>query len=86
MKEKKMKEVRRTLLKQDPLEQRVLVSQHQTLVCRAAMALLQTLQGLLIALDGSLQLTDILRTTFTEGSLGLSVTLLPFLRGSINLG
>jgi hypothetical protein len=50
------------------------------------MALLQTLQGLLITLDGRLQLTDILRTTFTEGSLGLSVTLLPFLRGSINLG
>lgn len=47
-------EVRRTLLKQDALKQRVLISQHQTLICRAAMALLQTLQGLLIALDGSL--------------------------------
>lgn len=82
----KDEEVGRTFLQQDPLEQRVLISQHQTLICRAAMALLQALQGLLIALDGSLELTDILRTTFTEGSLGLSVALLPFLRGSINLG
>jgi hypothetical protein len=50
----KDEEVGQTFFKQDPLEQRVFISQHQALVCRAAMALLQTLQGLLIALDGSL--------------------------------
>ena len=49
------------------------------------MVLLQGLQGLFIALDSRLELTDVLGATFTEGSLGLTVALLPFLRGRIDL-
>jgi hypothetical protein len=49
------------------------------------MILLQGLQRLFIALDGGLKLADVLRTTFAEGSLGLPIALLPFLRGRIDL-
>lgn len=78
-------EVKRTLLQQDALQQGVLIPQHQTLICRTAVALLQALQGLLIALDRRLELTDILCTTLSESRLRLSVALLPFLGGSIDL-
>ena len=49
------------------------------------MALLQALQGLFIALDGRLQLTDVLCTTLSEGSLRLSIALFSLLRGSVYL-
>ena len=49
------------------------------------MALLQALQRLLIALDGGLQLADILGATLPEGSLGLAVALLALLGGGIDL-
>lgn len=49
------------------------------------MILLKGLQGVFIALNGGLELADVLCATFTEGSLGLAVALLPLLRGSIDL-
>ena len=49
------------------------------------MILLKGLEGLLIALDGGLELADVLCATLAEGGLGLAVALLPLLRGSIDL-
>lgn len=74
-----------TFLQQDALEQGVLIPQHQTLIRRASVALLQALQGLLIALDSSLELTDILCATLPESSLRLSIALLTFFGGGIYL-
>lgn len=65
-----------TLFKQDALKQRVLVSKHETLVRGRAMALLESRQLLFILLDVRLQLLDVLRSTFSERCLGLSVALL----------
>jgi hypothetical protein len=47
--------------------------------------LLQGLQSLFIPLDGRLQLTDVLGATLSKGGLGLTIALLPFLGGSIDL-
>lgn len=74
-----------TFLEQDALQQRVLVAQHQTLVGGAAVALLQVLQGVLMVLDGALELLDVLGAALTEGSLGLAVALLALLRSGIDL-
>lgn len=49
------------------------------------MTLLQTLQRIFIALDGGLELTDILGPSLAEGSLRLSVALLTLFRGGIYL-
>lgn len=49
------------------------------------MTLLQALQGILIAFDSSLKLTDILGPSLPEGSLRLSVALLTLFRSGINL-
>lgn len=49
------------------------------------MILLQSLQCFFIALDCGFKLTDVLCATFSESSLSLSVTLLTFLRGGIDL-
>lgn len=74
-----------TFLEQDPLKQRVLISQHEALIRRRAMALLQICQVLLMLLDSCLELLDVLCTSFSESSLCLSVALLAFLRRSIYL-
>lgn len=74
-----------TFLQQDPLQQGILVAQHQAFVCRTTVALLQALQRLLIVLNGSLQLLDILGPPLTEGGLCLSVALLALLRRGIDL-
>lgn len=68
-----------TFLKEDALEQRILVSKHQTLVSRRAVALLQVGQGLLMLLDGRLKLFDVLRSSFPKCRLCLAVPLLSFL-------
>jgi len=47
--------------------------------------LLESLQALFIALDGGLELADILGATFTESRLRLSVALLTLLGGCIDL-
>jgi hypothetical protein len=74
-----------TFLEQDPLQQRVLVPEHQALVGGTAVALLQVLQRVLMVLDGALKLLDVLGTALAEGSLGLAVALLALLRGGIYL-
>lgn len=76
---------RPTFFKQDTFEQGVLVAQHQAFISGATMILLKGLQGVFIALNGGLELADVLCATLTEGGLGLAVALLPLLRGSINL-
>jgi hypothetical protein len=74
-----------TFLEKDSLQQRVLIPQHQTFICGTAMTLLQALQRIFIALDGGLELTDILGPSLAEGSLRLSVALLTLFRGGIYL-
>jgi hypothetical protein len=74
-----------TLLEENPLQQRVFIPQHQALIGGAAMALLQTLQGVFIPLDGGLQLADVLCPTLAECSLRLAVALLAFLGGGVDL-
>lgn len=74
-----------TFLQQDALEQRVFISQHKTFISGATMVLLQGLQGLLVMLDGTLQLLDVLGATLAEGGLGLPVPLLALFRGGIDL-
>lgn len=67
-----------TFLQKDPLEQRVLVSQHQALVGGGSVALLQRLQRLFVPLDGGLQLLDVLGAAFAKGRLSLAIPLLAF--------
>jgi hypothetical protein len=74
-----------TFLYQYALEERILVSQHQTLVGRGAMACLQGLNGFLLQLDGALQLFNIFCAAFSERRLGLSIALLALLGGGIYL-
>jgi hypothetical protein len=76
---------RPTFLQQDPLEQRVLVPEHQTFVGGVAVVVLQVLQGLLMVLDSALELLDVLGAALAEGCLGLAVALLALLRGGIYL-
>lgn len=77
--------MRLTLLEQDSLQQGVLIPQHKTLIGCSAMILLESLQAIFIALDGGLELADILSATFTESRLRLSVALLTLLGGCIDL-
>lgn len=74
-----------TFLYQYALEERILVSQHQTLVGGRAMACLQVLQRFLLHLDVALQLFNVFRAAFAKRGLGLPVALLPFLGGGIYL-
>jgi hypothetical protein len=75
----------RTFLEQDSLQQGVLVPQHQTLIGSAAVVLLQGLQGVLIALDGGLELPNVLGTPLPKRGLGLPVPLLALFGGSVDL-
>jgi hypothetical protein len=52
---------------------------HQTFVGGTAVTLLQVLQRLLMVLDSTLQLLDVLSTALAEGSLSLPVPLLSLL-------
>ena len=74
-----------TLFQQDSLEKRILVAEHQTFICGAAMALLQCLQCLLMVLDGGLELLDVFGAPLTERSLRLPIPLLALFRRGINL-
>lgn len=74
-----------TFLEQDPLEQRVLVSEHQALVGGIAVTILQVLQRLLMMLDGALQLLDVLCAALTESGLGLAIALLALFGSGIDL-
>lgn len=78
--------MRLTLLQKDTLQEGVLVAQHQALVGGGAMSSLKAVEVGLMDADGLLELLDVLGAALAEGSLGLAVALLPFLRGSIDLG
>lgn len=73
------------LLEEYALKQRVLVSQHQTLVRGGTMGGIEIGQGLLLNTDGLLKLLDVLGAPFSESCLSLAVPLLPLLCGRINL-
>jgi hypothetical protein len=74
-----------TLFQEDAFQQGVLIAQHQALVSRVAMSSLEIGQVLLVGADGFFQLLDVLGPPLTESGLGLAVSLLPFLRRSIDL-
>ena len=75
----------RTFLKQNAFEQRIFVSEHETVVGGGTMALLERGEGVVVLLDGGLELFDIFGATFTEGSLRLTVALLALFRRGVNL-
>jgi hypothetical protein len=72
-----------TFFQENSLQERVLVTEHQTLIRRAAVTLLKRLERLLIVFDGSLELLDIFRPPFTKRGLRLSISLLSFFRRRI---
>lgn len=74
-----------TFLKQNAFEKRILVPEHQALICCCSMILLQTLKGFLMLLDGSLQLLDVFCSSFPKRSLSLAISLLAFFRCRVNL-
>lgn len=73
------------LLEENALQQRVFVSQHETLICCCTMSRIEVGQGLLLDADGLLELLDILCTSLSESSLCLPIPLLPLLCGRIDL-
>ena len=74
-----------TFLKEDPLQKRILVTQHQTFVSGMPMGSLKISKVLLVGADSIFKLLDVLSPAFTESSLSLTVPLLPFLGGGIDL-
>lgn len=73
------------LLEEDALKQRVLVSQHQTLVRSSTVGSVQISQRLFLNTDGLLKLFDVLGPPLAESCLSLAVALLALLRGRIDL-
>lgn len=80
-----LKWYKRTLFKQDPLQQGVLVSEHEALICRASVGGLEAVEVRLMDSDGLLELLDVLSAALTESRLGLSVPLLALLGGRVYL-
>lgn len=76
---------RPTLLQQNTFQQRVLVPQHEALVGRGPVALLQARQGVFVLLDSGFKLLDILSATLAKGSLRLPVALLALFGSRIDL-
>lgn len=77
--------VRPTFLKQDALEEGVLIPKHKTFVGSSSMTLLEGGQRFFILLDSGLELLDVLGSSFPKGCLCLAVALLTFLGGRIYL-
>lgn len=73
-----------TFFKENALEQRVLVTQHQALISRVPVGRLKVGEVLLMGANGLLQLLDVLGSPFSESRLSLPVSLLPFFRGRID--
>jgi hypothetical protein len=74
-----------TLLEQDTLKQRVLIAQHQTFVGSCAMRCLQVVKIGFVNTNGLFKLLDVFGSTFSKSSLCLSVALLTFFRGGVDL-
>lgn len=72
-------------LKENTFQERVLVAQHQTLICSMTVGGLQVVEILLMDTDGLFQLLDVLGSPLTEGRLSLAVALFPLLRSCIDL-
>lgn len=73
------------LLEENALKQRVLVSQHQTLVRSGAVGSVQVGQRLFLNADSLLKLFDVLGPALAESCLSLAVALLALLCGRIDL-
>lgn len=73
------------LLEENALQQGVLVSQHEALVCCCAMGRIEIVQGLFLDTNCLFQLLDVLCAPFSECGLRLSVPLLPLLCGCVDL-
>ena len=76
---------RLTFFQHDTLKQRVLVAQHQALVGRRTVTLLERAESIFVLLDRRLQLLDVLGSTFSERGLSLPVPLLSFLGSCVDL-
>lgn len=75
----------RTLLQQDSLKKRILVTEHETFISRTTVTLLQSLQCLFMVLDGGLELLDVFGAPLSECSLSLPIPLLALLGCGIDL-
>lgn len=73
------------LFEEYALEQRVLISQHQTLVRGGTMSSIQISQRLLLDTDSLFKLLDVLGSPLSKRCLSLAVSLLPLLCGRIDL-
>ena len=78
-------ELRSTFLEQYTFQKRVLVPKHEALICCRSVAVLQSLQCLLMMLYGGLKLFDIFSTALSERRLGLPISLFSLLGRCINL-
>lgn len=74
-----------TFLEKYTFEERVLVSQHQTLVGSRPVSRLEVVEVGLMDTDSLLELLDVLGASLAKSSLCLTVTLLAFLRGGVDL-
>lgn len=66
-------------LEEDTFQERVFVSEHQTLIGGGAVSRLEVVEVGLMDTDGLFELLYIFGTTLSEGGLGLPVALLAFL-------
>lgn len=69
----------RTFFKKDSLQQRIFISQHQTLIGSVSVSRLQIVQVGFVNPDCLLELLDVLGATLAECGLGLSVALFALL-------
>ena len=76
---------RLTLLQENALQQRILVPKHQTLISSSTVALLESLERILMMLDGRFELLDVFCSSLTECCLRLAISLLALLRSGIYL-
>lgn len=74
-----------TFLQKNPLQQRVLIPQHQTFISSTSMRGLQVMQVRLMHANSILELLDILCSALSERSLSLSVSLLALFRRGVYL-
>jgi hypothetical protein len=68
-----------TFFEENALKKRVLIPEHETLVGGRPMGGLKALKIPFVDADGLLELLDVFGPAFSEGSLGLPVSLLPLL-------
>jgi len=71
------------LLQENALQQRILVPKHQTLISSSTVALLESLERILMMLDGRFELLDVFCSSLTECCLRLAISLLALLRSGI---